>query len=119
MHKCHEGQFREWSVSSHAYAQVSPVFNAMSNTIIKLTNGTNGDFCIRCHTQTGMAENENIDISQMDRRRLRAKASPASSATASISRGARSARASTSARQLQSPVYGPRATPFFRGVGES
>ena len=27
--KCHEGHFREWSVSPHAYAQLSPVFNAM------------------------------------------------------------------------------------------
>lgn len=65
--KCHPGHYREWSVSSHAYAQLSPVFNAMSNTLIKVTNGTQGDFCIRCHTPVGMALNEPIDISQMDR----------------------------------------------------
>src|SRR5262249_48309723 len=58
--KCHEGHFREWSVSPHAYAQLSPVFNAMSNALIKLTNGTTGDFCIRCHTPVGMAQNEPI-----------------------------------------------------------
>src|SRR5262245_47698800 len=43
---CHEDHFREWSVSQHAYAQLSPVFNAFSNKLLKLTNGTNGDFCI-------------------------------------------------------------------------
>lgn len=65
--KCHPRQYREWSVSPHAYAQLSPIFNAMSNSIIKLTNGTNGDFCIRCHTPVGMALEEPINISQMDR----------------------------------------------------
>ena len=44
---CHEDIYREWSVSAHAYAQLSPVFNAMHAKITKLTNGTNGDFCIR------------------------------------------------------------------------
>jgi hypothetical protein len=64
---CHEDHFREWSASQHAYAQLSPVFNAFSNTVIKLTSGTNGDFCIRCHTPTGMALHEPLAISQMDR----------------------------------------------------
>jgi hypothetical protein len=54
-------------VSPHAYAQISPVFNAMSNRLIQLTNGTLGDFCIRCHTPVGMALSEPINISQMDR----------------------------------------------------
>ena len=45
---CHPKHYREWSVSQHAYAQMSPIFNAMHGTILKLTNGTNGDFCIRC-----------------------------------------------------------------------
>jgi len=64
---CHEDHFREWSVSQHAYAQLSPVFNAFSNTLLKLTSGTNGDFCIRCHTPVGMALEEPLNISQMDR----------------------------------------------------
>ena len=51
---CHPDHYREWSVSAHAYAQMSPVFNAMHGTVLKLTNGTNGDFCIRCHTPVGM-----------------------------------------------------------------
>lgn len=58
--ECHPGQYREWSVSQHAYAQLSPVFNAMSERINRITNGTNGDFCIRCHTPVGMAVNEPI-----------------------------------------------------------
>ena len=51
---CHPRHYREWSVSQHAYTQISPVFNAMQGKIIELTNGTNGDFCIRCHTPIGM-----------------------------------------------------------------
>ncbi len=64
---CHPGHYKEWSVSSHAYAQVSPIFNAMSSTLIKFTNGTQGDFCIRCHTPVGMAMQEPIRMSNMDR----------------------------------------------------
>jgi len=65
--ECHPGQYRQWSVSAHAYAQLSPVFNAMSERINRLTNGTNGDFCIRCHNQVGMAIEEPIFIGNADR----------------------------------------------------
>ena len=44
---CHPQHYREWSVSPHAYAQLSPIFNCMQNAVKILTNGTNGDFCIR------------------------------------------------------------------------
>ncbi len=64
---CHEEHYREWSVSPHAYAQMSPVFNAMQGTILKRTNGTNGDFCIRCHTQVGMNLGEPLFMSNVDR----------------------------------------------------
>ena len=37
---CHAEIYREWSVSAHAYAQLSPVLNAMQAKIGKLTNGT-------------------------------------------------------------------------------
>ena len=57
---CHPDHYREWSVSPHAYAQLSPVFNAMQGTILKKTNGTLGDFCIRCHTPVGMTLGEPI-----------------------------------------------------------
>jgi hypothetical protein len=64
---CHPDHYRDWSVSQHAYAQLSPVFNAMAGKIGKLTNGTNGDFCIRCHTPVGMNLGEPEFITQMDR----------------------------------------------------
>jgi len=64
---CHPEQYREWSVSGHAYAQLSPVFNAMSSKLIKDNNGTLGDFCIRCHTPVGMALNEPIVMANADR----------------------------------------------------
>ena len=64
---CHEDIYREWSVSSHAYAQMSPVFNAMHAKILKETNGTNGDFCIRCHTPVGMNLEEPEFMSNLDR----------------------------------------------------
>ena len=46
---------------------MSPVFNAMNGAILKLTNGTNGDFCIRCHTQVGMNLGEPTFMSNIDR----------------------------------------------------
>ena len=64
---CHPDHYREWSVSQHAYAQLSPVFNAMHATIVKATNGTNGDFCIRCHSQVGMQLGEPVFMSNLDR----------------------------------------------------
>ena len=64
---CHEDIYREWSVSAHAYAQMSPVFNAMHAKILKETNGTNGDFCIRCHTPVGMNLEEPEFMSNVDR----------------------------------------------------
>ena len=64
---CHPEHFEEWSVSSHAYAQLSPVFNAMHGTILEQTNGTNGDFCIRCHTPVGMNIGEPEFMTNMDR----------------------------------------------------
>ncbi len=58
--QCHPDHYREWSVSPHAYAQLSPVFNAMQSKIVDLTNGTFGDFCIRCHTPVGMTLGEPV-----------------------------------------------------------
>ena len=64
---CHETHYKQWSVSQHAYAQMSPVFNAMHGKILKLTNGTNGDFCIRCHTPVGMNLGEPVFMSNINR----------------------------------------------------
>ncbi len=64
---CHPGHYREWSVSPHAYAQMSPVFNSMHATIVKQTGGSNGDFCIRCHNQVGMNLGEKVFMKNEDR----------------------------------------------------
>jgi len=64
---CHPDHYREWSVSPHAYAQLSPVFNAMAGAIIKLTSGTTGDFCTRCHNQVGMNLKESVFMANADR----------------------------------------------------
>ena len=64
---CHPIQYDQWSVSQHAYAQLSPVFMAMQRTINAATSGTNGDFCIRCHTPVGMNMGESTNISNLDR----------------------------------------------------
>ncbi len=64
---CHPDHYREWSVSPHAYSQMSPVFNAFTGAVQLLTNGTNGDFCIRCHDPVGMNLGEPEFMSNMDR----------------------------------------------------
>ena len=50
---CHPVQFRQWSVSQHAYSNMGPFFISNDNIIQKLTNGTAGDTCIRCHNPVG------------------------------------------------------------------
>jgi len=64
---CHPEQFRQWAESQHAYTQISPVLQAMQGLVLKLTNGTNGDFCIRCHNPIGMNLGEPLFTSTMER----------------------------------------------------
>ncbi len=64
---CHPKQYREWSVSQHAYAQLSPVFNAMQRFAFARTSGTAGDFCIRCHNPVGMNMGEPIPMNNLER----------------------------------------------------
>jgi hypothetical protein len=52
---CHEKIYEEWSVSSHAYAAVSPMFHKFEQKINDLTQGTIGYFCYRCHLPVGTA----------------------------------------------------------------
>ncbi len=47
--QCHQQIYDEWSSSSHAYASISPMFQRFEDTINKLTSGTIGYFCMRCH----------------------------------------------------------------------
>ena len=58
--QCHPDHYDEWSVSPHAYAMVSPVFNSMQAFLVDRTSGTLGDFCIRCHTPVGMEQEHDI-----------------------------------------------------------
>ena len=46
---CHRQIYEEWSTSSHAYAAVSPMFHAFEDTLNRLSQGTLGYFCLRCH----------------------------------------------------------------------
>lgn len=52
---CHQRIYDEWSVSSHAYAFVSPMFHRFEETITQLSQGTVGHFCQRCHSPVGTA----------------------------------------------------------------
>lgn len=64
---CHPKHYREWSVSQHAYSQLSPVYLALNNKINELANGSNGDFCLRCHSQVGANLGENSFVSNLER----------------------------------------------------
>ena len=64
---CHPKQYKEWSVSQHAYSQLSPVYLSLNNKINELANGTNGDFCLRCHNQVGANLGEDSFASNLDR----------------------------------------------------
>lgn len=61
---CHEKIYREWSVSSHAYAAISPMFHKFEQTINDLSQGTIGYFCMRCHapvaTDVGISRDANL-----------------------------------------------------------
>ena len=65
--ECHPKQFQEWSISSHAYAAVSPMFNKFEQRINDLARGTLNSFCVRCHASVGTSLGERRDISWWDR----------------------------------------------------
>jgi nitrate/TMAO reductase-like tetraheme cytochrome c subunit len=64
---CHPRQYRQWSVSQHAYAQMSPVYMAMQMAINSKNSGSTGDFCIRCHNPVGMNLGESVYTSNLNR----------------------------------------------------
>ena len=117
---CHEDHYREWSVSPHAYAQMSPVFNAMQGTILKRTNGTNGDFCIRCHTQVGMNRREPLFMSNVDRHPVsREGVTCIVCHRINQAYGKESGRMKIVEGDLFEPVYGPTGNKELRRVIES
>jgi mono/diheme cytochrome c family protein len=67
---CHQQIYREWSVSRHAFAQLSPTFLAYQATLVNLTKGTLGDFCERCHTEVGMTLGEPILTANKNRSKV-------------------------------------------------
>jgi hypothetical protein len=64
---CHPVQFRQWSVSQHAYSNLSPAFISNDNFTQQLTNGTAGDTCIRCHNPVGARMKVLSTTSNMER----------------------------------------------------
>ncbi|HEX4961964.1 MAG TPA: multiheme c-type cytochrome [Thermoanaerobaculia bacterium] len=65
--QCHPNQYKQWSISSHAYANVSPMFNKFEQRINDISRGTVNYFCIRCHASVGTALAERRDIAWWDR----------------------------------------------------
>ncbi len=114
---CHPKQFKEWSFSQHAYAQMSPVFNTMQATIEKRASGTNGDFCIRCHTQVGMQLKEPIFISNLDRHPTsREGITCIICHRVKENYGKVSGRTSIVEGDIFEPVYGPRGNAILKKV---
>ncbi len=58
--QCHPDHYSEWSVSAHAYAMLDPVFSSLHTLLADRTSGSNGDFCIRCHSEVGMYREEKL-----------------------------------------------------------
>ena len=54
----------------HAYAQVSPTFEAFNLTLIERTGGTIDTFCSRCHTPIGTTLGENGSRRNVHRSRI-------------------------------------------------
>ncbi len=65
--ECHPNQFKQWSNSSHAYANLSPMFNKFEQKINDLAQGTINSFCVRCHASVGTALAERRDIAWWNR----------------------------------------------------
>lgn len=117
---CHPIHYKEWSVSPHAYAVISPVNNAMQGKINVLTNGTNGDFCMRCHTPVGLDMNEDVFMSSMDRHPVaREGITCVVCHRRPIPYGKVSGRMSPEKGDIYSPVYGPHDNSELKRVIES
>ncbi|HEY2294399.1 MAG TPA: multiheme c-type cytochrome [Thermoanaerobaculia bacterium] len=65
--QCHPNQFKQWSLSSHAYANLSPMFNKFEQKINDLSQGTVNYFCVRCHASVGTSLGERRDIPWWER----------------------------------------------------
>ncbi len=114
---CHPQHFREWSVSPHAYAQLSPVFNAMSNKLNEMNSGTLGDFCIRCHTPVGIALGESVTDSNLNRHPTsREGVTCVVCHRVNQAWGKGAGRLALVPGDLQQPVYGPDGNEILKQV---
>ena len=85
-----------------------------------LTNGTNGDFCMRCHTPVGLDMNEDVFMSSMDRHPVsREGVSCVVCHRRPIPYGKVSGRMSPEKGDIFSPVYGPHDNAELKRVIES
>lgn len=117
---CHQQIYREWSVSRHAFSQISPTFLAYQATLVKLTQGTLGDFCERCHTQVGMFTGEPILTSNTNRAKV-----PLEGITCVVCHRVPEAYGKITGRfplepgDIRNPIYGPRKGDELRRVLDS
>jgi len=56
--ECHIRQYEEWRTSMHAYAAISPAFDALAQKAFRDTSGEIGTFCTGCHSPFGTEEGE-------------------------------------------------------------
>lgn len=66
---CHQQIYDEWSVSSHAYASLSPMFHKFENAINSLAPTINS-FCVRCHAGVGTTLGEKRETNLWDRKQV-------------------------------------------------
>jgi hypothetical protein len=64
---CHPVHYREWSSSMHAYAAKDPVYLAMNRRGQRETNGTLGDFCVKCHAPMAVRDGLTKDGLNLER----------------------------------------------------
>src|ERR1043166_1251036 len=65
--QCHKTQYEQWAISSHAYANLSPMFNKFEQKINDLSQGTVNYFCVRSHASVGTTLGERRYIAWWDR----------------------------------------------------
>lgn len=63
---CHKQIYDEWSISSHAYAAISPFFQHFEQKLNDLSVGTSGYFCMRCHAPVATTMNYPRDQSLLN-----------------------------------------------------
>lgn len=67
---CHKTIYDEWRISSHAYASISPMFHKFEQKINDLSQGTIGNFCVRCHASVGTTMKEPREMPIWDRKKV-------------------------------------------------